>query len=108
MCNVRRAINQYIMGQEFVDSNPQLRINPETSEVILVNGSDFLEEIADNDEAIENAAHAQGRADEEALDNQVAENPDFYAVEKLVVKDESGRMHPDEDAIRQLAESYFL
>lgn len=57
-------INLYINNFYRFDSNPQLRVNPDTLAVTLVNGSDILKEIGDNDEAIEAAAASHGMANQ--------------------------------------------
>lgn len=81
---LKDAVQEYIDNFDRFDSNPQIRINPESLTVALVNGSDMIAEIEDSDEAVEDAAHAQGMADQEASDYQVKQNPDFYPVKKLL------------------------
>ena len=44
-----KAVEEYIANFDRYDSNPQVRINPATLEVTLVNGSDSLAEVEDSD-----------------------------------------------------------
>lgn len=89
------------------DSNPQLRINPSTRLVTLVNGSDKLTAISDNDDAIEAAAAAHGLANQDATDFQVTQNPDFYAVKPLLFNTEDGRTVPSEQGIEEIVANYY-
>lgn len=100
--NISRLLNEYIENATSFDSNPQLRINPATNSVTIVNGKDMLEEIEDSNETIEDAAGAEGAADEDATDYQVKRNPDFYAVTSLLKTDSNGRRIPDIDAIKSI------
>ena len=104
---IKHAVMQYAEGADLFDSNPQLRINPATFDVEAVNGSDFLEEIADNNEAIEDEAAADGAENEDATDWQVDQNPDFYSIKEYVVTDADGKMKPDTRAIERLAAQYL-
>lgn len=98
----------YINNFYRFDSNPQLRINPDTKLVTLVNGSDKLTAIGDNDEAVEAAAASHGMANQEAADFQVTQNPDFYAVKPLLKAVDSGEGdEPDEKAIEKIVASYY-
>lgn len=99
------AVQLYIDNFDRYDSNPQLRINPDTLTVQLVNGSDMLAELEDSDEAVENAAHAHGMANQEAMDFQVTRNPDFVAVKSLL-KPDGDTSVPDPAALHALARNY--
>lgn len=105
--SVEDNVNFYIGNFYRYDSNPQLRVNPSTLEVTLVNGSDILSEIGDNDEAIESAAAAHGMANQEAADFQVTQNPDFYAVKDLLEAVSDDKTLPDEKAIEEIVKVYF-
>lgn len=101
-------VNFYINNFYRFDSNPQLRINPDTKLVTLVNGSDQLTAIGDNDEAVEAAAASHGMANQEASDFQVTQNPDFYAVKHLLRPlDGADGDIPDEVAIEKIVATYF-
>lgn len=101
--------NVYLYINNFYrfDSNPQLRVNPATLAVTLVNGSDILDEIGDNDEAVESAAAAHGMASQEASDFQVTQNPDFYPVKNLLEAVSDDKTLPKEDAIESIVSTYF-
>lgn len=86
--------------------NPQIRINPSNLAVTLENGSDLLSEIGESDEALEDAAAAEGAANEDSTDFQVKQNPDFYAVASLV-KVNDGNGTPDAEAIERIVTRYF-
>ncbi|MDE6234970.1 MAG: hypothetical protein K2M56_04385 [Muribaculaceae bacterium] len=101
------AVMQYAEGSDLFDSNPQLRINPATYEVEAVNGEDFLKELADNEETVEDETAADGAEDEDAMDWQAAQNPDFYSLKELVIKEPDGKMKPDKRAIDRLAAKYL-
>lgn len=72
----------------------------------LVNGADMREEIEDSDEAIEDAAAAQGMENQDASDYQAKQNPDFYPVKKLLQA--SGNTDvPSETAIERIVVNYI-
>lgn len=104
---VESAVKAYLAYPEMFDGNPQLRVNPDTLEVMRVDGSDLREEIETSDEAVENAAIAQGAETEEASDYQVTQNPDFYAIKSLVREDAGGKSVPDVKAIDKIVNIYF-
>ncbi|MDE7180918.1 MAG: hypothetical protein K2N88_06955 [Muribaculaceae bacterium] len=101
-----RLVDEYIDNFDRFDSYPQIRINPANLTATLVNGSDMLTAIADNDEALEDATAAQGDETEAASEYQVKQNPDFYAVKKLLKTTPAGATKPDEAAIRTIAAYY--
>ena len=100
-------IDFYINNFYRFDSNPQLRVNPDTLGVTLVNGSDILSEIGDNDEAIEAAAASHGMAWQEASDMQVTQNPDFYAVKSLLKSVGDDKTEADGDRVEFIINTYF-
>ncbi|MBD5358255.1 MAG: hypothetical protein HDR88_14900 [Bacteroides sp.] len=99
-------VEEYIENFDRFDSNPQIRVNPALDRVTLVNGSDMLEEIEDSDEAVEDAAAADGAETEDASDYQASQNPDFYPVKKLLKTEGSGKTVPDKTAIKKIADQY--
>ena len=100
------AINLYIGNFDRFDSNPQLRINPMTLDVAVVDGSDMINEIAESDETVEDAAGAQGAESEDATDYQVKRNPDFFPVKSLIFTNSGNKTIPDPDKISKIAASY--
>lgn len=100
-------VQLYIDNFDRFDSNPQLRVNPASFSMEIVNGSDMLAGIEDSNEAIENAAGAQGAATEVYTDFQVTQNPDFYPLKKLFIVDGQGVARPDENAVSAIADIYF-
>lgn len=104
---VTRILRNYINNSRYLDSNAQLRVNPATMATTIVNGRDMLAELADSDEAVEDAAAADGLRDEDSTDYQATQNPDFYSVRMLIQTDRSGQREPSMPAIMQIADSYF-
>lgn len=104
---LRDAVKEYIDNFDRFDSNPMLRVIPDSLAVTLVNGSDIAGEVEDSDEAVENAAAAQGMADQEAADYQVTRNPDFYPVKKLLVALPGDKTGVNNAAIAAIVNSYF-
>lgn len=100
---VRTFVQGYIDNISAFDSNPQIRINPDSLYITMVNGSDMLSEIDESDTAIENAAWTHGAGNEEASALQVRQNPDFYSVKNLITAANT----PDIRAITVLADSYI-
>ncbi len=101
------AVTLYTNSPEYFDSDPKLRINPATLDVVAVNGKDSLTDIAFSEEAIEDGAYAEGDATESSADFQASRNPDFFAIREYVRKDSDGHLHPDKRKINTLANSYF-
>ena len=99
-------VQEYIDNFDRFDSNPQLRVNPVTFRVDLVNGSDMMSEIEDSDEAVEDAAASQGMESDDATDYQVKQNPDFYPVKRLL-KAEGNTDVPSEAEIDKIVREYF-
>lgn len=103
---LRECIQEYIDNFDRFDSDPQLRINPLSLDVELVNGADMREEIEDSDEAIEDAAAAHGMENQDASYYQAKQNPDFYPVKKLLQA--SGNTDvPSETAIERIVVNYI-
>ena len=104
---LKESVQIYIDNFDRFDGNPQIMINPDTFDIKLVNGSEMLDAIADSDEAVEDAAFAEGAETKEASDYQVTRNPDFYAVTKLLKPFSAHTSEPDDVAIRKIAANYF-
>ena len=104
---INKIVEQYIQSFDLFDSNPQLKINPETLTIQLINGSEMQTDIEYSDEAIEEAAGAETSEYEDAMDAQARRNPDFYAVKRLLKKDESGKAIINEDAVKEILDIYF-
>ncbi len=102
-----KAVELYMGSFEQYDINPQIKVNPATLAIQLVNSSEMFTDIEYSDEAIEEAAGAQTPAYEDAMDAQAAQNPDFYAVKKLLKKDAAGHAEPNTDAIAAIVDIYF-
>lgn len=99
------VVRQFIDYPADFGPDPQLRINPLTLAVTIVRASDRLAEIEDSNEAVEDAAGAQGAASEDGTDFQVTQNPDFYPLNRLISWGESPS--PDHKAIASLVDTYF-
>lgn len=98
---------EYINNEDILGKNAQIRVNPELLYVDLFNEKEFLQGLADSQEAIENAAYAHDAAQYESADYQASQNPDFYPAFTLVKRDADGKQVPDPDAVEKLAENYF-
>ncbi len=104
---VAGMVKIYLDNSYNFDENPQLRVNPVTFDFTIVNGSDMLAEIEDSNEAVEDAAGAEGDADEATTDMQVKQNSDFYSVRRLITTAPNGSYVPDEAQIDAIAALYF-
>lgn len=104
--SIARLVNEYIENFDRFDHNPQIRVNPLKKTAMLVNGRDMQLEIEDNDEAIEDAAAADGMETEDAADYQASQNPDFYAVKSLLINTPAGTTIANAKAISDVAANY--
>ena len=104
---VTDLVQEYIDNWDRFDSNPQIRVNPELLYVEAVDGRAMLEGIGDSDEAIEDAAYAQGDETMSATDFQAKENPDFYPIKDLIMPAGHNVSVPDDNKINKLADNYF-
>lgn len=104
---IDKIIGHYMESFDLFDSNPQLKINPVTLTIQLINGSEMQTDIEYADEAVEEAAGADSDAYEDAMDAQAARNPDFYAVKPLLKKDASGKPTIDQEAVTEIVNIYF-
>lgn len=101
------AVQAYIENADNFDGNPQLRINPVSFDIELVNGSGMMSEIEYSDEAVEDAAAAQGAATMDDTDFQASQDPDFYAVKRLLTRNAANFTVPDPKALAKIADYYF-
>lgn len=97
----------YINNEDMLGKNAQIRVNPVLHYVDLFSEKEFLQGLADSQEAIENAAYAHDAAQYEAADYQAQQNPDFYPARELLKEDSNGKPVPDLSAIEQIAANYF-
>lgn len=104
---INDLVQEYIDNFDRFDENPQIRVNPELLYVEAINGSAMLEGIGDSDEAIEDAAYAQGDETESASDYQAKQNPDFYPLKQLLKATGPNISEPDKDKIEKIADNYF-
>lgn len=104
---VTAAVNRYLADTALYDFDPQVRVNPVTLSVNLINSREKLAEIAESVETLESAAGAQGEMEEETTEYQVRQNPDFYPVKKLIREGTDGSATPDEEKITAIAAEYF-
>ncbi|MDE5572953.1 MAG: hypothetical protein K2I94_04265 [Muribaculaceae bacterium] len=98
-------VQEYIDNIHFFEPNGQLRVNPVSLDQTIITGKAMLDEIEYADEAIEDAAGAQGDESESATDLQSAQDPDFYTASKLVKKTDKGLII-DTDAVAKVADNY--
>lgn len=105
--NVTGIVRLYLDNTFDFDSNPQLRIAPGTYDIDIVNGSEMLADIEDDNETVEDAAAAEGASDQDGTEFQARRNPDFVAVNSLINRNPGGRPQLDPEAIEQLVNSYY-
>lgn len=105
---LNRMVQKYIENFTMYDSNPQLRVNPATLEMTIINGRDMMLELAENDEVVEAAAGAERPDEKDADDMQVRQNPDFYAVKTQLLEIHKGEEPtPSARGIADIADVYF-
>lgn len=104
---VTTQVEEYIENFDRFDSNPQLRVNPVLLFTDIINGKDMLNGIGYSEEAIEDAAYAQGDETESSSDFQASQDPDFYPVKKLLKPIGPNTSAPDVAAIEKIADNYF-
>lgn len=103
---VRDLTEQYINNESNYGENAQLRVNPALLTVAIDTDAQFLDDIADSDEAIEEAAYVEGDESESAADYDVSQDPEYYRMKSLV-KISGGKALPDEKAIEKVVANYF-
>lgn len=105
--SIRDVVQEYIDYSAELEPNLHVRINPVSFDVALVRESDMLGELGDNDEAVEDAAGAQGAEYETAADFQVSLNPDFYPVSRFIaVSDDDSKQEVNTAAVAEVASNY--
>lgn len=104
---VTDLVQEYIDNFDRFDVDPQIRVNPELLYVDLFDGKERNEDLGDSDEAIEDAAYAQGDETESASDYQATQDPDFYPVKGLLKPTGPHTSEPDKDGIEKIADNYF-
>lgn len=104
---VNDAVERFISDFEIFEPDPHLRVNPVTLYADLVTGPEMDDSIADADEAIEDAAAAEGDASESGTDFQAKENPDYYPIAQFLVVKSGRPAVADVKAIEKLADKYF-
>lgn len=107
MSHVSAAVDIYIGSFDRFQPDAQIQVNPVTLAVELVNGRDRLDDLADNEEAVEDASAAHGEENQDGADYQVKQNFDLYPVKDFVIVREDGQGRPDPLAIARLAAKYF-
>ena len=100
-------VKKYIYEQQEMGENCQIRVNPELLYVDLLTNRELQQGIGFSDEVIENAAYAEGDETMSSEDYQAKQDPDFYPVDTLVRKVETGELEPDFQAIGKLVDRYF-
>lgn len=103
---ILELVKGYIQNFSSLGSNPQIRINPMTLDVEYADGRELQQDIADNDEAVESAAGAEGLESQDASDYQARQDPDYFSVERLLLHTPEG-VEPDTDAIEAITRYYF-
>ena len=103
---VNAAVAMYLGDFEAFEPDPHLSVNPVTMFVNVVCGPLMDQDIADADEAIEDAAAAEGDADESATDLQARENPDYYPIVQFLTVKPGHPTVANPQAIEKLAEKY--
>lgn len=103
---VNHLVTLYMQNADSFDGNPQLEVNPETLSTTIVNGSDFLQNIAYNDLAVEEAAGVSTEQ-EDGADTEVRLNPDFYSVSRLIKPIGNGAHVLNDKTIAEVADIYF-
>lgn len=104
---VKEQVQEYIDNFDRFDSDPQLRVNPVLKFTDIINGSDRLNGIGYSEEAIEDAAYAQGDETMSSSDYQAEQDPDFYPVKELLKPVSANKSEPDIEKIEKIADTYF-
>ena len=78
--SLNNLVEAYINNFEYYGPEAQIVVMPGNGLVDLVRAGDVLEDLADSQEAVENAAAASRPETADAADAQVRLNPDHYDV----------------------------
>lgn len=101
---IASLVAEYLAYPSDWGTDPQIRIVPSTLLVDIVRRPDSMDDIADNDYAIEAAAAVDGDYSESAADFQAASNPDLYPVGTLI---DYTTKRPRMDRIAEIAAQYI-
>lgn len=101
------AVFRYLDDFDQFEPNPQLTVNPVTLYADVVSGGDMLKDLAEGDEAIEDAAASEGAASDEYTDRQVHENLDYYPIRQFLHVRKGHPTVANPDAIARLAARYI-
>lgn len=104
--SVNDAVARYLDDFEQFEPDPHLSVNPVTHFVDVVSGQTMADGVEDADEAIEDAAAAEGDATESASDYQVKENPDYYPIAQFLTVSTHHPTVVNPKAIEKLADQY--
>lgn len=104
--SLNNLVEAYINNFEYYGPEVQIVVMPGNGLVDLVRAGDVLEDLADSQEAVENAAAASQPETADAADAQVKLNPDHYDVRRFfTITDGKGTVNVS--AIDELAAKYF-
>lgn len=104
--SLNNLVEAYINNFEYYGPEAQIVVMPGNGLVDLVRAGDVLEDLADSQEAVENAAAASRPETADAADAQVKLNPDHYDVRRFfTITDGKGTVNVS--AIDGLAAKYF-
>ncbi len=104
---LEKLVTLYMGDFTRYDSDPQIVVTPATLFVDLVNGRERLTDIADSEEAVEDAAAADRPESEDATDFQVRRDQDYYPVKSLLRKNSEGVAEINDEAIEKITDVYF-
>lgn len=104
---LEKIVTLYMGDFTRYDGDPQVVVTPATLFVDLVNGRERLTDIADSDEAVEDAAAAESPESEDATDYQARRDQDYYPVKSLLRKNSEGKAEIDEEAVEKIVNVYF-
>ena len=104
--NIAITIKEYVGFDHHNQPGLKLSINPESLFVSVITEDEMLSDIADSNEAIEDAAAAERPESEDAMDYQVTQNPDIYPVADFEKSTPTGQVVLDMEAIRAVAAKY--
>lgn len=105
--SVEYQVKKYIYLADEYGENAQIRVNPPLLLVDLLDNKGYQRAIDFSDEAIENAAYAEGDETMSAGDYQATQDPEFFPVSTLIRHIGANQLEPDFDAINKVADRYF-
>lgn len=104
---LEKLVTLYMGDFTRYDSDPQIVVTPATLFVDLVNGRERLTDIADSEEAVEDAAAADKPETEDATDYQARRDQDYYPVKSLLHKNSEGCAEINNEAVEKIVNVYF-